>query len=260
MQIDPSAPFAVAFSAVGYEWAQYVVSIGALLAVTNTVVAIQYALRCVAFRLPCCEAGLPACPPQHATRDCSAHHRQAALCIPLIPSLTPPLCPCSRVFVVLGRFNVLPPALSRVHPRTQVPMVSTLLCGVISAVLATFVPLSTLSGLVALGTLVAFLMVCLGVIWRRLHKPSQGQSALPAAAPLTLLTLAAAALGVTYQLETHYGVWIACLGGRAAPPLPCSRLGASAALLLPALHCPACLQRAWCMRCSAPQGCHATPC
>lgn len=51
---------------------------------------------------------------------------------------------------------------SRVHPRTKVPVVSTVLCGVVSAVLATFVPLDTLSHLVSLGTLVAFAMVCLG--------------------------------------------------------------------------------------------------
>jgi len=48
LQIDLSAPFAVAFTSVGYMWAQYIVSAGAVLAIADTVVAVQYSLRCVA--------------------------------------------------------------------------------------------------------------------------------------------------------------------------------------------------------------------
>jgi amino acid transporter len=54
-----------------------------------------------------------------------------------------------------------------VHPKTQTPLLSTCVCAVISAVLSAFVPIDALVDLVALGTLVAFGVVSLGVLWRR---------------------------------------------------------------------------------------------
>jgi amino acid transporter len=55
---------------------------------------------------------------------------------------------------------------SRVHPKTQTPVVSVLFCGCVSAVLALFVPLEELSDLTSMGALFAFCVVCAGVMFR----------------------------------------------------------------------------------------------
>lgn len=55
---------------------------------------------------------------------------------------------------------------SRVHPKTQTPIVSVLFCGAVSAVLALFVPLEELSDLTSMGALFAFCVVCAGVLFR----------------------------------------------------------------------------------------------
>jgi hypothetical protein len=60
----------------------------------------------------------------------------------------------------------LPALQSRVHPKTQTPIVSVLFCGAISAVLALFVPLEELSDLTSMGALFAFCVVCAGVLFR----------------------------------------------------------------------------------------------
>lgn len=61
---------------------------------------------------------------------------------------------------------LLPSLQSRVHPRTQTPVVSVLFCGCVSAVLALFVPLEELSDLTSMGALFAFCVVCAGVMFR----------------------------------------------------------------------------------------------
>lgn len=55
---------------------------------------------------------------------------------------------------------------SRVHPKTQTPVISVLFCGCVSAVLALFVPLEELSDLTSMGALFAFCVVCAGVFFR----------------------------------------------------------------------------------------------
>jgi APA family basic amino acid/polyamine antiporter len=57
-------------------------------------------------------------------------------------------------------------AQSRVHPKTHTPIVSVLFCGILSAVLALFVPIGELADLTSLGALFAFCVVCLAVIFR----------------------------------------------------------------------------------------------
>lgn len=94
------------------------------------------------------------------------------------------------------------------HPKTQTPIVSTILCGLISATLATFVPLDTLADLVSVGTLVAFTVVCLGTLWRRLYQPGNGQALLLPLVPMVTLTAAAVALALSYALQAHYSAWI----------------------------------------------------
>ncbi|GAC1299887.1 MAG: amino acid permease [Vulcanimicrobiaceae bacterium] len=77
----------------------------------------------------------------------------------------------TRIFYVMARDNMLPPIVATVHPRFKTPVVTTLGTGAIVASLALIVPLNQLLNLVNIGTLVAFVVVCAGVLFLRHRKP-----------------------------------------------------------------------------------------
>ena len=77
----------------------------------------------------------------------------------------------SRIFYVMARDGMLPPAVAAVHPRFKTPARMTLITGVIVAMLAFVVPLDALLELVNIGTFSAFIIVCAGVIWLRYARP-----------------------------------------------------------------------------------------
>ena len=81
-----------------------------------------------------------------------------------------------RIFMAMSRDGLLPPLFSRVHPRFRTPAITTVLTGVVVAIAAGLVPISVLSQLVAMGTLLAFAIVCAAVLVLRrtspeLHRP-----------------------------------------------------------------------------------------
>ena len=69
--------------------------------------------------------------------------------------------------------GLLPPAFSRVHPRFRTPYVTTILTGVVCAISAGAVPLLVLGQLVSIGTLLAFIIVCAGVLYLRKAEPDR---------------------------------------------------------------------------------------
>ena len=77
----------------------------------------------------------------------------------------------TRIFYSMSRDGLLPPLFGRVHPRFRTPHLSTLVTGIIVAVAAGLLPLSTLSQLVSMGTLLAFTLVCIGIIILRKSAP-----------------------------------------------------------------------------------------
>jgi basic amino acid/polyamine antiporter, APA family len=77
----------------------------------------------------------------------------------------------SRVFFAMSRDRLLPPAFAKVSPRFGTPLRTTILTGVVVAVLATFVPLTQLAELVNIGTLFAFVLVAIGVLVLRRTRP-----------------------------------------------------------------------------------------
>ncbi|MER7798438.1 amino acid permease [Microbacterium sp. NPDC096154] len=77
----------------------------------------------------------------------------------------------TRVAFAMARDGLLPKALAKTHPRFGTPYRITIITGVVVAVLAAFVPLSTLAELVNIGTLAAFVLVSIGVIVLRRTRP-----------------------------------------------------------------------------------------
>ena len=77
----------------------------------------------------------------------------------------------SRIFYAMSRDGMLPRLFAKVHPRFRTPYLSTILIGLIAAVLSACLPENLLIELVAIGTLAAFVLVCLSVIILRKTHP-----------------------------------------------------------------------------------------
>jgi APA family basic amino acid/polyamine antiporter len=82
----------------------------------------------------------------------------------------------SRVAFAMSRDNLLPVWFSRVHRRFRTPYRITIITGIISAILAFWLPLTTLGELVNIGTLAAFVLVSIGVIILRRTRPDLPRS------------------------------------------------------------------------------------
>jgi APA family basic amino acid/polyamine antiporter len=76
-----------------------------------------------------------------------------------------------RVLLAMARDGLLPAGFfGAVHPRFHTPWKSTILAGIFVSLMSGLLPLSILAELVNIGTLLAFVIVCLAVlIMRRLH-------------------------------------------------------------------------------------------
>jgi basic amino acid/polyamine antiporter, APA family len=81
--------------------------------------------------------------------------------------------------------GLLPPLLSAVSGKSHVPVHNTIICGIVMAIFAGFIPLAVLAELVNVGTLAAFVLVCIGVIVLRKRHPGMKR---PFKAPGGLLT------------------------------------------------------------------------
>ena len=77
----------------------------------------------------------------------------------------------TRIFYSMSRDGLLPDAFGRVHPRFRTPHLSTMLTGVVIALAAGLLPIGVLSQLVSMGTLLAFVLVCIGIIVLRRTAP-----------------------------------------------------------------------------------------
>jgi len=77
----------------------------------------------------------------------------------------------SRVFYSMSQDGLLPKLFSEVHPKTRTPFKSNLVFMVLVSVFAAFVPGRIVGEMVSIGTLFAFILVCLGVLVARYKMP-----------------------------------------------------------------------------------------
>ena len=76
----------------------------------------------------------------------------------------------TRIFYTMARDGLLPKVFARVHPKFRTPWINTLLVGLAVAIAAGFFDINFLGDATSVGTLAAFAIVCLTVIWlRRTH-------------------------------------------------------------------------------------------
>ena len=77
----------------------------------------------------------------------------------------------TRIFYTMARDGLLPKVFSTVHPKYRTPWVNTLLVGLIVALAAGFFDINSLGDMTSVGTLAAFAVVCLSVMWLRKTHP-----------------------------------------------------------------------------------------
>ncbi len=76
-----------------------------------------------------------------------------------------------RIFFSMSRDRLLPAGVSAVHPRFKTPYITTIITGVVVALVAGLVPIQILGEMTSIGTLFAFVIVCSAVMVLRAKRP-----------------------------------------------------------------------------------------
>ena len=76
-----------------------------------------------------------------------------------------------RVFYAMAKDGLLPAWAKQIHPKYRTPHITTILTGIVVSIAAGFTPIRLLGELVSIGTLLAFVIVSIGVIVLRVKRP-----------------------------------------------------------------------------------------
>jgi basic amino acid/polyamine antiporter, APA family len=79
----------------------------------------------------------------------------------------------ARIFFSISRDGLLPKVFSRVHPRFQTPHVNTIIIGLLVGTTAAFTTIDEMVDLTNIGTLFAFILVCIGIPILRYREPDR---------------------------------------------------------------------------------------
>jgi APA family basic amino acid/polyamine antiporter len=118
----------------------------------------------------------------------------------------------SRIFMAMSRDGLMPKVFGRVHPRFRTPHLSTIIVGVIVAVLSGLTPLTVLVELVSIGTLFAFVLVSAGVLVLRRTQPDLRRPFrcpwVPVVPVLAILSCGYLMASLPLVTWVRFGVWL----------------------------------------------------
>lgn len=77
-----------------------------------------------------------------------------------------------RIFFAMAKDGLLPATFAKIHPKYGTPHVTTWITGIACAVISGLFPLNLLGELISIGTLLAFSLVCAGVLALRRTQPN----------------------------------------------------------------------------------------
>jgi APA family basic amino acid/polyamine antiporter len=117
----------------------------------------------------------------------------------------------ARIFFSMSRDGLLPAWGARIHPRFNTPYVSSLLIAVLVMALAGTLPIDMVAQLVSIGTLMAFAIVCIGVLVLRVRQPDMPRAfrvpAIWIVAPAGALTAILLMLGLPGATWLRLVIW-----------------------------------------------------
>ena len=118
----------------------------------------------------------------------------------------------SRVFYSMSFDGLVPPVFSQVHPKYRTPYRSNMVFFVFTALFAAFLPEDIVGEMTSIGTLFAFILVCIGVWIMRVKRPDIPRGfvvpALPVVAILGVLVCGAMIYGLGWTNWARLIVWL----------------------------------------------------
>jgi basic amino acid/polyamine antiporter, APA family len=121
------------------------------------------------------------------------------------------IIPQARIWLTMSQDGLLPPAFAAIHPKFRTPHISTTITGVAAAIFGGLFPIDLLGELVSIGTLIAFIVVCAGVLVLRRTQPDTPRPfRVPAVwfvAPAGVVTCAAMAYSLPNTTWIRLVIW-----------------------------------------------------
>ncbi len=109
----------------------------------------------------------------------------------------------TRVFFSMSRDGLLPGWAKAVHPKYRTPYITTILTGIAVSIAAGFTPIGILGELVSIGTLLAFVIVSLGILALRYKRPELDRPFKTPWVPFVPILSALVAIGLMAGLPWH---------------------------------------------------------
>jgi basic amino acid/polyamine antiporter, APA family len=117
-----------------------------------------------------------------------------------------------RIFFSMARDGLLPPSFAKVHPRFRTPHVTTILTGVLVGVCAMFTSIDEMVDLTNIGTLFAFMLVCIGIWILRRREPDRPRAFktpwVPLVPILGVIACAYLMLGLPWITWLRFALWL----------------------------------------------------
>ena len=104
----------------------------------------------------------------------------------------------SRIFYAMARDGLLPKAFGHVSSKTRTPIWGTVITSACAALVGGLFPISVLGELVSMGTLLAFCLICCGVLYLRVKEPNLERSF---KTPAVWITAPLGALGCIFLIS-----------------------------------------------------------
>ena len=118
----------------------------------------------------------------------------------------------SRVFYSMSHDGLVPKIFSDIHPRFRTPYKSNMLFFLFTGLFAAFIPEDIVGEMTSIGTLFAFILVCLGVWIMRKRRPDLERGftvpALPVVAVLGVIVCGAMIYGLGWTNWMRLLVWL----------------------------------------------------
>ena len=117
-----------------------------------------------------------------------------------------------RIFYAMAKDGLLPAWAKQIHPKYRTPHITTIITGVVVAIAAGFTPINILGELVSIGTLMAFVIVSLGILALRMRRPELDRPfrvpAVWVVAPLSALVSLGLMAGLPMETWRRLVIWM----------------------------------------------------